>query len=268
MAFRPFGTYKSETTVDDNNAMTETVPVHSGRFYMLSVLDEFADGFCCTVGEGYFRVDSAAESYPVVETTPGILWSPHALRRAFYVSPPDTESPPNYVTISVTLGVGADPRKFLLVALENTQYEALLLYEIRPFVIMTESRAGTGTTVYSRTFKVPVLGVEFERQRYNVMMYDDNEGESAKAGFEVYLGDAEPNNLILSQSGNYGNKNNIARSFVLFKKSKEEPSDSPAYSMPTDEIKEVMSVASSNAETSVVCSILSLLYLTLSVYRM
>jgi len=214
--FRSFGYYKSETTVDDYNSMSETVPVHSGRFYMLSLLDEFADGFCCQVGEGYFRVESAIDEYPIVETTPGILWSPHALRRAFYVSPPDEANPPSYVTIVVKLGEEADPGKFLLVALENVMYEALMLYEIRPFVTVSDSRSGVGTVVYSRTFQVPVLGTEFNRQRYNVMVYDDN--EVSQASFEVYRGYPDPENLILAQDGSYGDKNNISRSFVMFKK--------------------------------------------------
>eukprot|EP00581_Thalassiosira_minuscula_P018242 CAMPEP_0183717970 /NCGR_PEP_ID=MMETSP0737-20130205/11368_1 /TAXON_ID=385413 /ORGANISM="Thalassiosira miniscula, Strain CCMP1093" /LENGTH=782 /DNA_ID=CAMNT_0025947449 /DNA_START=174 /DNA_END=2522 /DNA_ORIENTATION=+ len=217
IVYRGFGHYKSEMSVDENNAVSETVPVHAGRFYMLSMLDEFADGFCCTVGEGYFRVESSIDEYPIVETTPGILWSPHALRRAFYVSPPDQPTPPNYVTIVVNLGIGADPSKFLLVALENVMYESLMLYEIRPFVIEYDSRSGSGTSVYSRTFRVPVFGVEFDRQRYHVLVYDDNDRLS-QASFEVYFGDALPENLILAQSGNYGEKNNISRSFVLFKK--------------------------------------------------
>ena len=239
IAFRPFGTYKSKSSVDENNIMSEVVPVHSGRFYMLSVLDEFADGFCCTVGEGYFRVDSAEHEYPLVDTTPGILWSPYALRRAFYVPSANDPDPPDYVTIVVTLGRDADPGKLLLVAIENVEYEALMLYEIRPFVIMNDARVGAGTVVYSREFQVPVFGTEFNRQRYNVMVYDDNEGDyTSKASFEVYLGDPTvPSNLILAQSGNYGDKNNISRSFVLFKKPMEEedvPSDPPVYVVPTE----------------------------------
>ena len=239
IAFRPFGTYKSKSSVDENNIMSEVVPVHSGRFYMLSILDEFADGFCCTVGEGYFRVDSAEHEYPLVDTTPGILWSPYALRRAFYVPSANDPDPPDYVTIVVTLGRDADPGKLLLVAIENVEYEALMLYEIRPFVIMNDARVGAGTVVYSREFQVPVFGTEFNRQRYNVMVYDDNEGDyTSKASFEVYLGDPTvPSNLILAQSGNYGDKNNISRSFVLFKKPMEEedvPSDPPVYVVPTE----------------------------------
>jgi len=214
--FRGFGYYKPESTVDDDNAMSETISVQSNRFYMLSILDEFADGFCCQVGEGFFRVESATDEYPVVETTPGILWSPHALRRAFYVSPPGNTNPPSYVTIVITLGMGADPSKFLLVALENVMHEALMLYEIRPFITVTDSRTGAGTIVHSRSFKVPVLTADFNRQRYNVMVYDDN--EASQASFEVYRGAAVPENLVLAQSGSYGDKNNISRSFVMFKK--------------------------------------------------
>lgn len=246
IVFRPFDTYKSKTTVDENNSISETVRVHSGRFYMLSLLDEFADGFCCTVGEGYFRVDSSIEEFPLIDTTPGILWSPHALRRAFYVSPPDNAAPANYVTIVVTLGIDSDPGKFLLVALENVMYEALMLYEIRPFVIMNDSRAGTGTGVYSRTFQVPVFGVDFHRQRYNVMVYDDNEGEASKAKFELYLGDVRPDNLILAQSGNYGENNNISRSFVLFKKQKETQPEPPSYLKPTGYDMENTALLNSN----------------------
>mmetsp|Transcript_31196 Transcript_31196/g.70563 ORF Transcript_31196/g.70563 Transcript_31196/m.70563 type:complete len:123 (+) Transcript_31196:2121-2489(+) len=49
---------------------------------------------------------------------------------------------------------------------------------------------------------------------------DDNEDNafSSRASFEVYLGDVHPDNLKLAQSGNYGDKNNVARSFLLFKK--------------------------------------------------
>ena len=236
IAWRAFGTYKAKTSVDESNSISEVVTVHSGRWFMLSILDEFADGFCCTAGEGYFRVDSAEHEYPLVETTPGILWSPYALRRAFYVSDPSKPDPPDYVTIVVTLGLGADPGKLLLVAIENVGYEVLLLYEIRPFVMLADPRVGaTGTAVYTREFRVPVFGVEFDRQRYNVIVYDDNEGNYAsKASFEVYLGDTHQSNLIIAQSGNYGDKNNISRSFVLFKKPKDEMSfDSPANVIPT-----------------------------------
>lgn len=220
IAFRPFGTYESATTVDVTNTMSETVPVHSGRFYMLSVLDEFADGFCCTVGEGYVRVTSDSSNYPLVSPTPGILWTPHALRRTFYVSPPGEENPPSYVSIVVRLGANADPGKFLMVALENVQYETLLLYEIRPFVTLAESRDSTNAATNTRVFRVPVFGPEFKRQRYNMIVYDDNEDNavSSRASFEVYLGDVHPDNLKLAQSGNYGDKNNVARSFLLFKK--------------------------------------------------
>lgn len=221
VVFRPFGTYRNVSTVDEYNSMSEVVSVQSGRFYMLSILDEFADGFCCIAGEGNFRVDSSTG--PIVDTTPGILWSPHALRRALYVSPPESASPPNYITIVVTLGVGADPGDFLFVAIESVMFEALMLYEIRPFV--GDHRAEVETSVDSRVFRVPVFGAEFESQKYNVIMYDDNEGESSKASFEVYLGDASSDNLILAQAGNYGDKNNISRSFVLFKRQKEDYTD-------------------------------------------
>mmetsp|Transcript_9133 Transcript_9133/g.20627 ORF Transcript_9133/g.20627 Transcript_9133/m.20627 type:complete len:744 (+) Transcript_9133:192-2423(+) len=258
IVFRPFDTYKSKTSVDENNSISESVRVHSGRFYMLSLLDEFADGFCCTVGEGFFRVDSATEEYPIVETTPGILWSPHALRRAFYVSRPNNAVPPNYVTIVVSLGVGSDPGKFLLVALENVHFEALMLYEIRPFVIMNDSRAGTGTAVYTRMFQVPVFGVDFNRQRYNVMVYDDNEGEASKANFEVYLGDARSDNLILAQSGSYGEKNNISRSFVLFKKQKETPAaDSPTLITPLG--SDIKNMAPLNSDGNIIHSLVCLM---------
>ena len=226
IVFRGFGHYKSADSVDPTNSVSETVPIHAGRFYMLSILDEFADGFCCNVGEGYFRVEAATEEHPLVETTPGILWSPHALRRAFYLPNPGDSLPPHYVTIVVTLGMGADPGKFLLVALENVMYESLMLYEIRPFVIVTSSRAGLGTNVLSQTFRVPVFGADFKRQRYHVLVYDDNERN--RAGFEVYEGEADPENLILAQGGNY-DKNNISRSFVLFKKQKESPADPPVF---------------------------------------
>ncbi|KAL3798297.1 hypothetical protein HJC23_000211 [Cyclotella cryptica] len=230
--FRPFGTYKSRNAVNAYNSFSETITVQSGRFYLLSVLDEFADGFCCSVGEGYFRVDYAeGNKRPIVDSTPGILWTPHALRRAFYVSPPDTQTPqlPDYVTIVVNLGIGADPGKLLLVALENMDHEALLLYEIRPFVSLNfdSSRvSSSGAVIYSRTFEVPVFGVEFNRQRYTVMVVDDNEDHLPKSSFEVYLGPIHPNNLILSQSGSYGDGNNISRSFVLFKKAADDTSPS------------------------------------------
>ena len=42
VVFRPFGTYKDKSSVDENNAMSEIVTVHSNRWYMLSILDEFA----------------------------------------------------------------------------------------------------------------------------------------------------------------------------------------------------------------------------------
>jgi hypothetical protein len=36
VAFRPFGTYGEDTSVDDSNTISEVVSVLSGRFYMLS----------------------------------------------------------------------------------------------------------------------------------------------------------------------------------------------------------------------------------------
>lgn len=223
--YRPFGTYKSKSTVDAYNSFSEPISVQSGRFYMLSVLDEFADGFCCSVGEGYFRVDYAnrngvSNGKAIVDNTPGILWTPHALRRAFYVSGSNSE-PPDYVTVVVTLGMGADPGKLLLVALENMEYEALMMYEIRPFLGFNfdSSRvSSSGTLIYTKTFVVPVFGVEFNRQRYNIMVVDDNDDAIPKASFEVYLGAVHPKNLIISQTSDYGEGNNISRSFVLFKK--------------------------------------------------
>jgi hypothetical protein len=50
------------------------------------------------------------------------------------------------------------------------------------------------------------------------MVVDDNGSNLPKTSFEVYLGDVHPKNLILSQTGDYGDGNNISRSFVLFKK--------------------------------------------------
>lgn len=250
VVFRPFGTYRNVTTVDEYNSMSEIVSVHSGRFYMLSILDEFADGFCCISGEGYFRVDSSTDVNPVVDTTPGILWSPHSLRRVLYVPPPDATSPPNYVTISITLGNGADPGNFLFVAVESVKYEALMLYEIRPFVRTSDSRAEAGeTAVESRLFRVPVFGAEFESQRYNVILYDDNEGESSKASFEVYNGDASPENLILAQIGNYGDKNNISRSFILFKK--KEVTEKPPYSQSVPESFDMTNLATPKQNVSI-----------------
>ncbi len=226
VVFKPFGTYKSRNTVDENNSISQRVSLQSDRWYLLTLMDEFADGFCCSVGEGYFRVEYRTTSRIIVDTTPGILWTPHDLRRAFYVEDPNVGLT-DFVTIVVTLGMNADPGKLLLVALENEMYEVMMLYEIRPFVIMNDHRSGTTTsTVFSRTFRVPVLGADFDRQRYNIMVYDDNEGQASRASFEVYLGDAVPENLLLAQSGNYGEKNNVARSFVLFKKESAEQSSS------------------------------------------
>jgi hypothetical protein len=225
--YRPFGTYKEKSTVDAYNSFSEPVSLQSGRFYMLSVLDEFADGFCCSVGEGYFRVDYAdrngvSNGMSIVGSTPGILWTPHALRRAFYVSSPDTNAKPtDYVTLVITLGMGADPGKLLLVALENMEYDALMLYEIRPFLDFNfdSSRfSSSGQLMYTRTYVVPVFGAEFNRQRYNVIVVDDNDDDTPKTSFEVYLGAVHPKNLVLSQTGDYGDGNNISRSFALFKK--------------------------------------------------
>lgn len=69
------------------------------------------------------------------------------------------------------LGANADPGKFLMVALENVQYETLLLYEIRPFVTLAESRDSTNAATNTRVFRVPVFGPEFKRQRYNMIVY-------------------------------------------------------------------------------------------------
>lgn len=229
IAVRPFGTYyEGMTSVDENNTMSEVVSVLAGRFYMLSMLDEFGDGFCCKVGSGYFRVDSSSDENPVVSTTPGILWTSYSLRRAFYVSRPDNSNPPDFITVVVTLGMGADPSQLLLVVVENVKFEALLLYNIQPFNTVSDSRIGTETAVDSLTFKVPVFGEEFNRQRYNVIVYDDNYDGAYKASFEVYLGDVGKNNLILAQSGDYGYNNYISRSFVLF----EEQGDGSGSSLP------------------------------------
>jgi hypothetical protein len=192
---------------------------------MLSVLDELGDGFCCTEGEGFFRVNSATDIYPVVDTTPGVLWSFYALRRMFYVGNPDNPNPPDFITVVVTLGMGADPGKCLLIAVENVKYEALMLYDIQPFYTMSDSRVWTETAVKSLTFKVPVFGMEFNRQRYNVIIYDDNDEGAFKASFEVYLGEPYKNNLILAQSGDYGYNNYVSRSFVLFEEEGENNPD-------------------------------------------
>jgi len=124
------------------------------------------------------------------------------------------------VTVVVTLGMGADPEKLLLVALENMEYEALMLYEIRPLIAFSldSSRvSSTGKIIYTQTFVVPVFGADFQRQKYNIMVVDDNEDHLSKTSFEVYLGSVHPNNLILSQNGDYGEGNSISRSFVLFR---------------------------------------------------
>jgi secreted trypsin-like serine protease len=225
IVFKPFGSYSS-TSLDNSGMISETVRVQSGRFYLLTLMDEFADGFCCKAGKGFFRVETAHEEQPLVPTTLGLLWSKHSLRRAFYVSEP-ASNPPVFVTIVLTLGFGSDPSKFLYFALESLDYEAMMLYELYPLIIANDSRdntassgggsGATSSTVYSQVYKVPVFDVEFGELRYNVIAYDDNEGMS-KASFEVYLGDASPDNLLLAQSGNYGDdRNNIVRSFVLFK---------------------------------------------------
>lgn len=266
IVFRPFGTYKSKSSMDENNSMSEKVSVQSGRFYMLSVLDEFADGFCCSVGEGSFRVESGDGDSTFVDTTPGILMSSHALRRTFYVEEPNGANSPDYVTIVVTPGIGADPSRLLLVALDNMMYETLMLYEIRPFMVMNDSRTGTGGVIASRIFKVPVLGVEFGRQRYNVLVYDDNEEEASKASFEVYLGDIRPSNLLLAQSGNYGSRKDISRSFVLFKKEDEETSSkSPSYSPKTSNDANLTSTALANSNAQMSFFLTVLLMTTLSV---
>ena len=112
--------------------------------------------------------------------------------------------------------------------------------------------------VYSRVFQVPVFGAEFERQRYNVMIYDDNEGAAAKASFEVYLGDAHPDNLVLAQSGNYGDENHISRSFVLFKKKEEGPINPPVSENPEGyvEVTGASMVLSRNIIPTLMCLIL------------
>ena len=132
-----------------------------------------AHTFTFSVGEGYVQVTSDMSNYPLVSPTPGILWTPHALRRTFYVSYPGEENPPNYVSIVVRLGANADPGKFLMVALENVQYETLLLYEIRPFVTLAESRDSANAATNTRVFQVPVFGPEFKRQRYNMIVYGE-----------------------------------------------------------------------------------------------
>ena len=250
IAFRQFGTYyEGMTGIDENNAMSEVVSVLAGRFYMLTMLDEFGDGFCCKVGNGYFRVESSSDTNPVVSTTPGLLFTSYALRRAFYVSRPDNSNPPDFITLVVTLGMGADSSQLLLVAVENEKYEALMLYDIQPFNTITDSRDGTTeTTVDSLTFKVPVFGTEFNRQRYNVIIYDDN--YDFKSSFEVYLGDPGKNNLILAQSGDYDYDNYISRSFVLF----EEQGDGSDSSLPKN--SGTASVTTRKRNFGIMCSIM------------
>ena len=229
VAFKPFGTYSSKSSVDENNSISETLRIQSGRFYLLTLMDEFADGFCCDSdsGKGFFRVDVSHEEQPIVPPTLGLLWSKHALRRAFYVSEPNNAhlDPPTFITIVLTLGFGANPEKFLYLALENVQYEVLMLYEIQPLFITTESsRFGESGSIYSQVYKVPVFDAEFGMQKYNIISFDDNVA-APKASFEVYFGDEHPDNLLLAQSGNYGeNRNNVARSFVLFKSNDPLPS--------------------------------------------
>lgn len=247
IVYRGFGHYRDRESVDDNYSMSETVTVHPGRFYMLSILDEFADGFCCIAGEGYFRVESENMEYPIVDTTPGILSSPHALRRAFYVPKPHNTDPTKYVTISVTLGAGAVPGNFFMIALENVMHEAMMLYEIHPFLVTANARVvdhqGSGSTiVYSRMFIVPIFDEEFGRQRYTVLVIDDN--EAPRASFEVYLGDAKPENLVLAQSGDYGEKNKVSRSFVLFK-------DENAMGTPTDPTESNTNAATLRSDSGV-----------------
>jgi hypothetical protein len=227
IAFRPFGTYyEGLASIDENNTMREEVQVLAGRFYMLSILDEFADGFCCKQGHGYFRVDSSLDASPVVDSTPGILWTAYSLRRAFYVSRPDNTDPPDFITVVVTLGMGADPSQLLLVVVENVKFEAVLLYSIQPFNTITDSRTETAASD-SLAFKVPVFGAEFYRQRYNVIVYDGNYDGAYKASFEVYLGSPVDKNLILAQSGDYGYDSYVSRSFVLFDEQGDGPGDLP-----------------------------------------
>lgn len=218
VAFRPFGSYSSALSVDENNSISETLRLQSGRFYLLTMMDEFSDGFCCDSGRGFFLVEASHERNPIVPTTLGLLWTKYTLRRAFFVSEPDDAgpNPPTFVTIVLTLGLQGNPSKFLYFAMENTQYDVMMLYEIQPFVIAaSESRVSESGAVYSQVYKVPVFDAEYGEQRYNIISYDDNEGAS-KASFEVYLGEVSPANLLLAQSGNYGKSKNVARSFVLF----------------------------------------------------
>ena len=262
VAFSPFGTYASESSVNGENSISETLRVQSGRFYLLTLMDEFADGFCCDYGKGSFRVDASHQEQPIVPTTLGLLWTKHALRRAFYISEPNDvyANPPTFVTVVLTLGYGADPGKFLYLALENIQYDVLLLYEIQPLFATTESsRVGESGSIYSQVYKVPVFDVEFGKQRYNVISYDDNE-RAPKASFEVYFGDISPENLLLAQSGHYGNSNNVARSFVLFK-SHDPP---PSTSLPSKTTVEfdTKNAASSTFSTRAILSIVSFLTLT------
>ena len=228
VAFRPFGTYSTISSVDEDNSISETLRVQSGRFYLLTLMDEYADGFCCDPesGEGSFRVDVSHETQPIVPPTKGILWSNHALRRAFYVREPNSVDSPTFITIVLTLGYGANPDDFLYLAVENIECEVLMLYEIQPlFTTVQASRFGESGSVYSQVYKVPVFDADFGKQQYNVICYDDNVGQ--KASFSVYLGDEHPDNLLLAQSGNYGNnRNNVVRSFVLFKSNDPLPSTS------------------------------------------
>jgi hypothetical protein len=229
VAFRPFGTYSTISSVDEDNSISETLRVQSGRFYLLTLMDEYADGFCCDPesGDGFFHVHVNGESQPIVPPTKGILWSKHALRRAFYVREPNSVDQPTFITIVLTLGYGANPDDFLYLAVENIEYEVLMLYEIQPlFTTVQSSRFGESGSVYSQVYKVPVFDADFGMQQYNVISYDDNVG-APKASFSVYLGDKQPDNLLLAQSGNYGNnRNNVVRSFVLFKSNDHPPSTS------------------------------------------
>ena len=141
-------------------ASSEPISARSGRFYMLGVLDEFADRFCCSVGEGYFHVDytdrnGGSNGISIMTTVvdssiaEGVLGS--AARRVHAAG------------VCVDRGhfeIGADPDRLLLVALKNAKYEALMLYEIRLFIglnIHDSSRVsvvGSGAIVYRKTFTV------------------------------------------------------------------------------------------------------------------
>jgi hypothetical protein len=96
------------------------------------------------------------------------------------------------------------------------------------------------------------------------MVVDDNEYYLPKSSFEVYLGPVHPKNLIVSQTGNYGEGNSISRSFVLVKKAVGDTSPS----LETEFVSNVAGLDASNGDILLLSRSLEFSFLSVVIFVM